>query len=794
MSLLNRKLARDLVTHWAQVGAIVIVIALGIVMFSGPLLAQRDLRDSIDEVYRLTNYEDFSARVESAPLGTVDGVGELEGIAAVEGRLSRDVQGTVEGSGLNLRVISVPDTGRPAVNDVLVETGEYLPAGAVAECMVEHHLATEFGLEPGDTVSVETGSGPVTLGVSGSVVSPEYMRLVRSRAEHVTDPAQFGVIFVTYSEAQALLGLEGTVNEFVTTVTDVGDLDEVMTRTREFLEPYRVTGLTEGADEPGAVTLNLDIENLGKVAVFFSILLLAVASLALYITMTQIVFSQQREIGVTRALGYGRGSITGHYLAYGAVLGTAGGALGVVLGYILSRVFINIYAGIFELPFVSAGLYPWIVVAGVAVGVLFSVAGALVPARHAVRMKPADAMRVEAGLSLGLARHPRAGGHPAWERLSVPAWLRISFRNLLRNRRRTILTCLGVIGAICLLVTATGGRDSLDYAVDKYLNGVLLWDAGAVWLNGLAGAGTMERVKAIPGIESAEPVIDAPALVIFEDKSADVQVQAYDEDTEMHGAYPTAGSKARPGPAQVVLNRGIKNRLPVEIGDRVMLSTPIGSLPFEVAGFVSEPFGGVCYVDLGYIQRLFERATGIPGAFNAVVVKTEEGEAGNVADALRELPGVSEVLTKSGMMKVFEELVGAVDTLFFIFYVMAFAMGFAILFSMTTVNLLERGREIATIRTLGCGRARIFSFVTVESVTVVLAALVPGILLGRLMEWVVIEKVLGSDRLAPDSVISAATLVLVIAASLVVVILSELPSIRRLWRLDLARVTKERAD
>ena len=152
------------------------------------------------------------------------------------------------------------------------------------------------------------------------------------------------------------------------------------------------------------------------------------------------------------------------------------------------------------------------------------------------------------------------------------------------------------------------------------------------------------------------------------------------------------------------------------------------------------------------------------------------------------------MITRGRILTVFEELVSAIKTIFFIFYVMAFAMGFAVLFSMVTVNIFERRREIATIRTLGAGRGRIFAFLTVETVVVVAVALVPGILLGRLLEWVVIEKLVSSERLVPDTVLSGVTLAVIILASIVVMIVAELPSIRKLWRMDLASATKERAD
>jgi putative ABC transport system permease protein len=791
LSPLNKKLLRDLATHWAQVIAIIAVVALGIIMFSGPLLAQRDLRGSIDDIYRRTNYEDFAAEVQSAPASSVSGVSGLPNVKVAEGRVSRDLLASVKGTRLTLRVISVPDRGRPAVDGLLIESGRYPAVMGPGLCLAEHHLSDELGLRPGDSIELLPGGGTVKLRVAAAVVSPEYLRLVRSRSEYVTDPAQFGVVFMGYSETARLFGFEGRVNNIVATVRDQDRLRATMKGAEVILRPYGLTGLTRGSDEPGAVTLELEINDIGKLALFFAVLLLAVASLALYITMTQIVFSQQREIGLTRAVGYRRRTLMTHYLGYGLVLGISGGILGIICGYLLSGLFIHIYADIFDLPLIRTTFSAAIAAAGVGAALVFSIAGALVPARHAVRMRPAEAMRTDAGISLGVTSHrrkPRAA-----RSLGVPAWVLVSLRNLVRNRRRTVLTCLGVVATVCLMVTATGGRDTLDFAVEKYLHGVLKWDVAAGWSNPV-GPPVLLAVRSIPGVVAAEPMIDAPARISALGRSADVQVQAYEADTKLHGDYPTRGSRSRPGPGEIVLNRGLTERLPVKIGDSVTVSSTVGSLPFTVVGFVSEPFGGVCYVNLAYIQGLLAVVTGAPDQFNAVVIQAGPGRTDQVSSALRRLPGVTQVITKSSILKVFEELVGAIKMLFYIFYVMAFAMGFAVLFSMVTVNLFERRREIATMRTLGAGKRRVFSFLTIETVTVVLVALVPGILLGRLLEWVVIEKLVSSDRLVPDAVISGMTILVIIMASLAVMVLSELPSIRKLWHLDLATVTKERAD
>lgn len=790
MARLNRKLLRDLASHWAQVTAIIAVISLGIIMFTGPLLATRDLRDSVNSIYKRTRYEDFSVRFDSAPASSASGVASLPGARAAEGRLVRDSQARTRGQKFTARVVTVPDAGRPSVNGVIVDEGSYLPVGKAGWCMVEKHLARELGLRLGERVTVTSDGREHELRIAGVVISPEYLRLVRTRAEYVTDPAQFGVLFVHYSQAEVMYGSPGRISEVVATVKSEMRLQETMDAAAELMKPYGVTGLTSGTEEPGAVTLALEMDDINRIALFFSLLLLAVASLAVYITMTQIVFSQQREIGVTRAIGYEKRTISAHYVGYGVVLGICGSFVGIVIGYFLSGVYARIYSDVFGLPLLDTSVYPWIMLSAVGAGLLFAILGALVPARHAIRMKPADAMRTQAGVALQVRRQKERKESDR----QMSSWLRIAFRNLGRNRRRTLLTWLGVVGTIALMVTASGGKDSVDYGVSKYLNGVIKWDIAAVWPVAI-GPATLSEIQAMEGVERAEPFVDVPGRIVAGGKSSDVQVQAYERDSKMHGDYPVAGTPRYPGPGEVLLNRGITTRLPAKKGGFVTVTTPVGALPFKVAGFVSEPFGGVCYVNLDYVQALSARLSGGENMFNGVVLTVRPGASSSkVADRMRDIPNVAQVVTKAGVQRIFEEVVGAIKALFIIFYVMAFAMGFAVIFSMITVNLLERGREIATIRTLGAGRGMIFSFLTVETGTVVLAALIPGVLLGRLLEWVVIGQLLTSDRLAPDTVISWVTVLFILIASVVVMLVSELPSVRKLWKLDLARMTKERTD
>lgn len=784
MRQINRKLLRDFASHKAQVAGVILVAALGIFMFEGLLLTQTNLRSSIDTAYERTAYEDFRVRVASAPASALQPVADLENVKAVEGRQERDSIGKVDGSQLTMRVVSVPKDRLPLVNGLIVESGRYFEPGDGAVCLVEHHLGKQFGIDEGETVSLVKDGQAIPLEVTGTVVSPEYIRLASGTSDLVSDPSKFGVIFMPEDEVARIFGTDETFNSFVFTVKDKSMAKGTMEAAVAALSPYDVNGATLGEDEIGAYFLKFDISNLGKVSVFFSVMLLWVASLALYVTLTRMVFTQQRQIGVARALGYDSKTILYHYLAFGMVIGLAGGVLGVTGGYFLGRFNAYVYSTALKMPHLPGRtLDPAIMLLGLVLTLVFALPGALIPARNSSRMKPSEAMRVEAGLSLDYGDSRRSQER----RRLFPSWLRFPLRNLSRNRKRTVLTCIGLIATVSALVAAGGAEDSIRSTIDRYLDGVIKWDAAAVYSQP-QGAGTLESLGGMKGVERVEPLIQLPASMSTDSKSVDVEVFAYREDTEMHDSFPTRGSPQYPQPGEVLLNHTITKELPVETGDRVTFMTPVGALSMKVAGFVNEPMGVNCYANFDYLQ-------GLAGGkvFNVAVARAAPGEADAVTDAFRSLPGVERVTSRREIRDIMDYVIGALRIMIGVIFLVILGIGFAIVFTMVIINVLERRQEVATTRTLGAGKGRIFITLAVETLAVALIAVLPGVALGWFSSWLLVTKIMVSKVVSVSAVYYSTTTVFLLLAFLVVVVLSVLPPSRQLWHLDLASVTKERS-
>jgi putative ABC transport system permease protein len=113
-------------------------------------------------------------------------------------------------------------------------------------------------------------------------------------------------------------------------------------------------------------------------------------------TFFMVVADRKREIGLMRAVGATRGDIAKILLGEAAVVGFCGGLFGVALGYagaqFLNMVFVKVTP---DFPFKPSSFFsysPWLFVAALAFAMLFCVLGAVLPARKAARIHPAQAL------------------------------------------------------------------------------------------------------------------------------------------------------------------------------------------------------------------------------------------------------------------------------------------------------------------------------------------------------------------------------------------------------------------
>ncbi|MFW6091151.1 MAG: ABC transporter permease [Actinomycetota bacterium] len=784
-SSLRTKLRRDVVRQWPQFAAIVVTITLGVALFAASYDGFRNLQASYDNMHVELRSADLW--VTGGDTGAIAGAASgTSGVAAVATRVQADVPLRVGGRDkLRGRVVGVPGDGQPELNQLLVLDGSYLRDGRTA--LVEQHMADHFELSPGDTVEAWDGSAWTDLTVTGAAASPEYIWPARSRQDTITLPDQFGVLFVPPDVAQQLAGTDANqVLVRLGEAAEPGTLDELAALAREL----GATEVLTREEQPSNAVLQEDIDGFSQMSVAFPVLFLLAAGMATYVLVTRRVQSERTVIGMMLANGMSRGRVLRHYLGYGLAAGAVGGVLGVVAGVAAARSMTDAYLGFIDLP-AQAAVFDirWVtVLGGVAFGLIAGALSVVAPALLASRVEPADAMRGVVPASSG-RRSLLERIVPPLRRL--PARWRLVLRNIGRNRRRTGYTVTGVTLSLLLVLSSWSLLDTMDALLHRQFDEVQRQDA-RVDLAGPQQPAVLDEIRAVDGVAEVEPMLAVPVALQAEGGGYASVLRALPRGTDLHGFIRPDGSETSLPGDGVLVGTGARPILDAEPGDTLQLRVAEQGVAFEtdlpLAGYVDEPLGTFSYTSIDQAEQLAGRDLPITSA----LVRYEEGaDRDAVRRVVTDLGVVAAYEDSQALARLFEEFTG----LFYGFVggmlLLGALMAFAIMFTTMSVNIMERSREVATLRASGVHLGQLARMISSENLIMTLLGVVPGVVAG-VIGGEALMRSFSSDLFQLDLVVQPATVLIAVGAIVAVAALSQWPSLRAMRRLDIAGVVRER--
>ncbi|MFO8101293.1 MAG: FtsX-like permease family protein [Dehalococcoidia bacterium] len=785
MKKLNLKLARDLKASKGLFAAVTIVIFLAVTFFGLMFMAYENLNSSYDYSYEKLNFADFTVKLSTQLPDVEKELESIEGVNAVTGRMNADYSLTLPGEqqkNILVRTLSLPSSRNSTVNDVHIEKGSYFAPSNGYSLLLEKNFAEHHGLEPGDTVSLSVEGKATPFEVAGIATSPEYIFFAKSRQELLVSPEVWGVVFVPENIRSSLLNQP--INEYCFLLEEGIELEAVLPEVKQTLD-NRILDIVLREDVPSYAGLEMDLEGFEAMAEMFPALFIIVGVLAIYILLTRIVYNQRTQIGLMRAVGYSRKQVMTHYLGFSLLIGIAGSAAGIITGYFLSEALTNFYATMINLPFTTTRSHWAAVGEGVVLGVLPCVIAGLIPAWRASRILPAEAMRTPA---------PAAGRRLLLERIfpflsRLSSLWKIPLRNVFRNGRRSLYTIIGVIFGISLILVSAGMIDSMNDMFDLQFNKIQRYDVKIRFAEPQPGS-LIDDFSGWEGVEKAEPVLEVPARLVHEGASYTTLLMALPADSELRGLYSPSRERISVSNEGIMLTESLSDTLGVTEGDTlsVMVQSPSGSLefPLKIQGFAEDPIGNFGYID---IELARSQAGGdiLTGMLLAVDPAYEDQVRERAFEA-----GAASVEITSESHEELESMMEAGTAMLWLMLLFGAILAMAIVFTTVMVNIMERRREIATMRTIGESRTRIGAMITIENLILGITGLVPGIILGYILAFYFFEMFQG-DMFSMDLVIFPTTYALTAGIVILIVLLSQVPGIRNANRLDLARVTKEQA-
>ena len=325
-----------------------------------------------------------------------------------------------------------------------------------------------------------------------------------------------------------------------------------------------------------------------------------------------------------------------------------------------------------------------------------------------------------------------------------------------RNPRRTSVTMAAIVVGLAILVGVGIMIQSFRQTVELWIEQTLMADiiiAPTTWLGEPEASGKgqglprnlVNQVLNIPGIEAVDPYVETTV------ETAGQTVALISRDVRLHAErsqYLFLEGKSSEVLAHVVDDRGViisevlAKRLGVRVGDQLPLTTPAGIAQFPVKGVFYDyaTDGGKVVMD----QAVFSEKWGERDATVFAVYLKEGHDLSSVRRKIEDtLKNERPIVTISnGELK--EEILDIFDRTFRVTYVLELiALSVAVLGIMNTLltSILERRRELATLRAIGASGMQIQGLIVWESCYLAGLGAVVGIVVGMALSVVLIKVI-----------------------------------------------------
>jgi putative ABC transport system permease protein len=786
VSALDTKLMRDLARLKGQLITIAMVVAVGIACFitlRGNYLSLQYARHAYYERHR---FADVFAHLERAPQALAADLEAIPGVARVDTRVVEAAMVPLESmpEAIRAQVVSLPEHGRPALNDVDVRAGRMIEPGRSDEVLLLQGFAEAHGIEPGERIPAVINGKRRELAVVGLALSPEYVFAI-APGDMAPDPRRFAILWMEETALAAAFQMEGAFNDVSLALQPGAREAGVLRAVDDVLRPYGGLGAIPQSRQLSNFSINGELMQLQSMSTILPVIFLGVAALLLNLVLSRLVQLQRSDIAMLKAVGYSDREVGMHFFKLVLVIACLGGILGVGLGAWLGGLFLDLYRQWFKFPDLHFRFDLQNASSAVLIAFTAAALGAFGAVRGVVRLPPAEAMRPPAPARYRKSILDRMGVG----RLLGPA-AQMVVRELERRPVRTLLSSFAIACSVGLMVIGGWYYDGIEKLVYTQFHDIMREDILVTFIQPRPERAVRE-LGHLPGVIHAEGLRSVPVRFRAGHKRRDGAILGYPEGIEMRALRDKDGEPVPLPPDGVVLTDMLATILEVEVGERIEVEVLDGERGFRsvvVSGLVGESFGLQGHMQLDALRNWL----GEQPVASMALLRVDPRESAEVEARLKQLPQILGVTRRADILQRFQEQsAGMILTMALIITFFAATITVGVVYNNARVALSMRERDLASLRVLGFHKSEISAILLGELAIQVLVALPFGLFLGRLMVLGIASTIDPETWrmpviLTPKSYAFASVVALAASAA------SALLVRRKLDRLDLIGVLKTR--
>ncbi len=726
MSLLDRKLWRDISALRGQVISIALVVGAGVAVFVASISTYDSLQSSRERFYDSGRFPQVFVTLKRAPLSIVSRLTTIPGVATVEPRIVRDVIVDWPSAFLpvSARMISLNHAGDEPLARLYIRRGSAPGTNDAHGAVINEAFADANSAAPGGEIRVILNGRVQSFGITGIALSPEYVYAVKPGVP-IPDDRFFAILWVDRSAAEAAFDMKGAFNDLVISLAPGADAKPVIAELDRLLEPYGSVGAIERRDQPSNRFLEDELNQQKVMSITIPFIFFGIAAFLLNVALGRQVAAQREQIAALKALGFPTAPLVLHYLKLVAVIVLIGSMLGVAGGLTFGRAMIASYQGFFRLPALEFALTPWSIVVGVAISLAAASLGVITSLQRVVGLAPAVAMRPA----------PPLGFRRSWlerllsVRLLTPRRIMV-LRNLAGRPLRAALGTLGIAFAIPMVVLGLFWRDAIDQMIEIQFNLVERGNTTVTFPHPLDRR-IIGDLRREPGVLAAEGERIVPVRMRAGQRTYLTSVIGLPTRSELRRPHDAALRPIEIAPEGITLTRRLAERLAVDTGDTMTVEVMEGErrkVDVPVSAIVDEVIGMASYMEIGALNRL----TGEGDVVSAAALFVDPSTLPALSRRFKDLPVIEAVSMKAYTLSSFlDKIANLVLVSAGILTAFAVIIASGVVYNSARISLQERAWELASLRVLGFTRAEVARILFGEFMIEIVIAIPIGIALSQ---------------------------------------------------------------
>ena len=722
--------------------SILVIVLLGVGFFAGIRAVAPDMENTLDDYYEKTNmYDIYIASNYGIREETID---ELKKDYDIEAVYNFDAI-TTKKEDYATKIISYDKDNK--INIPKLVKGK-MPETA-DEVVIDNDYRNEIKIGDKLTVDSEIIKNK-TITVTGYVESPLYISTERDSTNLLSGTIDYYLYMndeniISPIKTAAYIKLNTNESRFSKQYEEIvknakKDIKKTLKEEKQPGENWYVLDIDSNV---GFYQYEQDTQRIDNVAKVFPLVFFIVAVLICLTTMTRMVEEERSQIGTLKALGYNDISIMFKYILYAALATIIGSMIGVAIGYrILPDLCFEMYKNMYRLGNIKLSYYSSLTFQGMMIALLCTLGATIYTCRKTLKESPANLLRPVA---------PPPGKRVLLERIKL-VWNHLSFsykvtvRNVFRYKKRFLMTIIGIAGCTGLILAGFGLKDCIVKMVPHQYEEIFTYQA-KIHLNEEKTDETIDKIKENKKIKNILEVQEESVTIDNKNTNQSVTLVIPKDD-----------------PKEFIKLQNRKTKEQYDLTDGLIITEKLAKL-LEVEENDILKFSGtdtykekVAHITENYLFHYIylPKTSYKKDEYNTLLIKTKsmtEKEEKALANELKEIPGISSITFTSSTRHVFDDTMDSFAYVSLILIVSAGALAFVVLYNLSSVNISERRRELATIKVLGFYDKEVYQYINRENTILTLIGILLGLGIGNILTMYII-KTCEIDMLMFDTTIA----------------------------------------